>query len=68
MNTGQMVVSLRDAIRFAEKAQSQVEAYVDATQRISIRQFEAANAKAECRKALREAIERLELAVLSLDS
>ena len=68
MNTGQMVVSIRDAIRFAEKAQTAVASYTDATQRISIRQFEAATAKAECRKALREAIDRLEIAMISLDS
>ena len=68
MNTGQVLVSLGDAKRFAEKAEKAVASYVDATQRISIHFAAAATAKSECRKALREAKERIELAMISLDS
>ena len=67
MNTGQVRVSLTDAKTYIEKAEKAVAAYVDATQRISIRQASAADAKAECRKALREAMDRLEGAMSSLD-
>jgi len=67
MNTGQMKVSLRDALTYIEKASAAVEKYTDATQRISIRFASAADAKSECRKALREAMDRLEGAMSSLD-
>jgi len=67
MNTGQVRVSLTDAKTHIEKAEKAVESYADATQRISIHFSAAADAKFECRKALREAIDKLHSAVLSLD-
>ena len=68
MNTGQMKVSLTDATHFVEKAANAVASYTDATQRISIRFAEAASAKSECRKALREAMDKLQAAMAELDS
>ena len=67
MNTGQMKVSLNDTKHFVEKAVAATAEYTDATQRISIHFAAASAAKSECRKALREAMDRLEMAVLSLD-
>ena len=67
MNTNGMKVSLTGALTYIEKAQAAVEKYTDATQRISIRFASAADAKAECRKALREAAERIALAQIDLD-
>ena len=68
MNTDAMKVSLTDATHFVEKAANAVASYTDATQRISIRFAVAATAKAECRKALREAMDRLAGAMAELDS
>ena len=68
MDTGQITVSLVDAKTYVEKAEAAVVSYVNATQRISIRFHDAADAKSALRKALREAIDRLELATLAMGS